>query len=49
MGGGNSEIVTSRSRLLGINVMERDEGGWGCQKHEFWRDVIIECSHTVTV
>ena len=26
-----------------MNVMERDEGGGG-QRHEFWRDVIIECS-----
>ena len=41
--GGNSEMVTSLSRLLLINVMERDEGGYGDQKHEFWRDVIIEC------
>ena len=23
-------------------------GGGGCQKHEFWRDVIIECSLTRT-
>ena len=30
--GGNPEIVTSRSRLLLINVMERDEGGWGGSK-----------------
>ena len=43
-GGRNAEIVTSRLRLLLINVMERDEGGRGCQKHEFGRDVIIECS-----
>ena len=39
--------MTSRSRLLLVNVMERDEGVGGGQKHEFWRDVIIECSHGV--
>ena len=27
--GGNAGIVTSRSRLLLVNVMERDEGGEG--------------------
>ena len=31
-GGGNSEIVTSRSRFFLVNVMERDEGGWGGSK-----------------
>ena len=34
-GGGNSEIVTSRSRLLLINVMERDEGGGGVKNINF--------------
>ena len=34
------EIMTSRSRLLLVNVMERDKGGGG-QKREFLRDVII--------
>ena len=32
--GGNSEIVTSRSRFFLVNVMERDEGGGGL-KREF--------------
>ena len=33
--GGNSEIVTSRSRLLLINVMERDKGRWGVKNMNF--------------
>ena len=33
--GSNAEIVTSRSRLLLINVMERDEGVGGVKNMNF--------------